>query len=134
MLHLFLNLVKGVAIYTGTHIGRQLEQRWSGHLKVTEDIYTNYQIIIELLRTVQCSANFNGEQVIQSTGLLATLFMLEFRFCLIFMKKLFDTIQPADQILQSRDAGLRKAMEIINSVFDTVKKFHNPFSFFEIVS
>ncbi|KAI6649981.1 Zinc finger MYM-type protein 1-like [Oopsacas minuta] len=42
MLHLFLNHVKVISIYTGTRIGRLLEQRWSGHLKITEAIYSNY--------------------------------------------------------------------------------------------
>ncbi|KAI6651162.1 Zinc finger MYM-type protein 1-like [Oopsacas minuta] len=129
MLHLFLNHVKVISIYTGTRIDRLLEQRWSGHLKITEAIYSNYQTIIELLRTVQCSTEFSGEQVVQSTGLLATLIKLEFHFCLIFMKKLLLTIEPADKILQSRDAGLKNAMEIINSVFKNINKLQNPDAF-----
>ncbi|KAI6655401.1 hypothetical protein LOD99_2236 [Oopsacas minuta] len=50
------------------------------------------------------------------------------------MKKLLLTIEPADKILQPRDAGLKNGMEIINSVFKNMNKLQNPDAFSGIVS
>lgn len=115
MLHEFFHHGKVAALYEGNTIVRLLEQRWSGHLDITKVILANYVEIIRVLDAVM-KGNFSGEDVAKSTGMKTVMVTPEFRFCLVLCKRVLGLLQPADAVLQNRKTGLRNAVEIVQSV------------------
>lgn len=63
--------------------------------------------------------------VVGSIGLLKIIRSKEFRFCLVFMKKVLETIQPADNLLQVHEASLKDSIIVINSVVDSLTSYRN---------
>ncbi|KAK7603344.1 hypothetical protein V9T40_003346 [Parthenolecanium corni] len=126
-IHKIFSTFKFKSYYGGHRTSRLLEQRWTGHLKVTEVIYNNYTTMIEALC---CAMNqefeeLDGVTVVECVGLVAIMKSLSFRFLLRTLLKIFKTIEPADRILQHRDNGLATALPIMRSVYSTLQGFRS---------
>lgn len=111
-LHEFFQHGKITALYEGKTIGRLLEQRWTGHLSVTNVIYTNFKSILKTLEQIP-REDFNGDDVAKSVGLRTVMLNLQFRFALTIMKKVLSLLQPADAALQGRATSLKDATAIV---------------------
>ena len=101
-IHKVFSTFKFKSYYDGKRTSCLLEQRWCGHLKITEVVYNNYETMIEALC---CTMNvefdeLDGVTVVECTGLLTIMKTLSFRFMLRTLLKTFNTIEPADRILQ----------------------------------
>lgn len=75
----------------------------------------------------------DAEDVALAIGLLKTIVNRKFIFLLKFLCKLMGIIEPANQILQQRDTGYRKAMPIIQAVKENIQALRNDSSFKQIM-
>lgn len=124
MLHEFFQHAKIAALYDGKRIGRLLEQRWSGHLAVTEVVNDNYSSILTTLDEIKRD-KFNGEDVAKSVGIKKVMLNLEFRMAMVVARKILSMLQPADAALQARSAGLKDAIKIIKCVQNEITKLRS---------
>lgn len=116
MLHSFFKHGKVAALYEGKTIVRLLEQRWSGHFKITNVIFSNYKEIVRVLDAIPEDKRFDGEDVAMSKGIKSIMISVEFCFCLVSCKKLLGFLQPADAALQSPTSSLEDGIKVIKSV------------------
>ncbi|XP_057662275.1 uncharacterized protein LOC130897444 [Diorhabda carinulata] len=124
MLHEFFGHGKVAAIYRGKSIGRLLEQRWSGHIAIVEVIFSNYTEILRSLDEFKNDRSFICWSVylsVKSVGIKSVMLEYDFRFTLVFMKKLLGLLEPADSALQARTISLKEANEIIKSVKNKIR-------------
>lgn len=124
-IHKIFSTFKFKSYYDGKRTSRLLEQRWCGHLKVTEVVYDNYSTMIEALRSAmnQQFEELDDVTVVECVGLLTVMKSLSFRFVLRTMLKIFNTIEPADRILQHRDNGLATALPILQAVYSSLQEY-----------
>lgn len=116
MIHEFFKHPKVSAIYEGRTIVRLLPQRWSGHLTMSEVIFSNFSEIIRVLNVIKKHREFNGEDTAKSAGILSVMLKLEFRFALVLCLKILRYLEPADACLQARETSLKEGLGIIKSV------------------
>lgn len=122
MLYNFLKRGSISNFYKGQPLARLLEQRWSGHLCVTQIINNNYAKIIEALAFIKNNKQIKGEYIVESIGLLKVMKKPEFLFCMIIFKIILEILHPADKILQARESSLKDAMVIITAVISQIEK------------
>lgn len=132
LIHKIFNTFKIKSLYEGNNTVRLLEQRWSGHLKICEIIYNNFQNMLNGLKKVN-GKTFDGNEVAQCSGLLLSMKKKSFRFSLCIMLKCLRYIKPTDTILQSRETGLASAIPIINSVINCLEQSRNEEVYNEIL-
>lgn len=120
MLHSFFKHGKVAALYEGKTIVRLLEQRWSGHFKITNVIFSNYKEIVRVLDAIPENKRFDGEDVAMSKGIKSIMISVEFRFCLALCKKLLGLLHPADAVLQSPKSSLGDGIKVIKSVISHI--------------
>lgn len=122
-------------MYEGTSIPLLIEQRWSGHHKAIQSIKKNIEMLIEALVKIKESTehNLDAEDVALAIGLLNMIMSRKFIFLLEFLSKLLGIIEPANQVLQKRDTGYRKAMPIIQAVKKNIQAMRNDSTFLEVV-
>ncbi|XP_056637700.1 uncharacterized protein LOC130445837 [Diorhabda sublineata] len=124
MLHEFFGHGKVAAIYRGKSIGRLLEQRWSGHIAIVKVIFSNYTEILRSLDEFKNNRSFICWSVylsVKSVRIKSVMLEYDFRFTLVFMKKLLGLLEPADSALQARTISLKEANEIIKSVKNKIR-------------
>jgi hypothetical protein len=114
LLREFLTHPRVAAIYEGNTVPRLLQQRWSGHLTVTNTIYANFADILHVLNLIR-HEQFSGDDVAVSVGLRKVFSKIEFRFSFVLMKRILGLVEPADKCLQRRETGISEAMKVINS-------------------
>lgn len=107
-------------LYEGQPIARRMAQKWSGHLKATVTVACNFAEIIKTLKEIKENTGINGDDVCEAEGLYVNLNNFQFIFTMVMMKKIFETILPADKALQSR--GLAKAIPVIDTVLQQIKQ------------
>lgn len=121
MLYMFLKRGCVAKNYEGQALSRLLEQRWSGHLHVTDIIHKNYEAIVKVLKLVAASKEYDGDDVTEATGLLNVITKHQFRFCVVFTRKILKTLEPADKQLQARETSLNDSIKIIEAVIESIK-------------
>ena len=125
MLHNFFQHGKVAAIYEGNTIVRLLEQRWSGHFKITKVIFSNYAEIIKVLSAIPENKKFDGEDIATSKGIKSVMLSMEFRFCLVLCKKVLGILDPADSILQGTKCSFKDGVKVIKSVTFNISSLRN---------
>ena len=127
LIHKIFSHFKFKKYYEGKRTSRLLEQQWSGHLKVTEVIYNNYGLMIESLNNVikNDAKEFDGDSIVESTGLLIVMRSKKFVFILCTMLRLLRLIEPADKAFQSRESSLSSVFPLISSVFSSMKDYRS---------
>jgi hypothetical protein len=131
MLYMFLRKGSLSKFYDGHALCRLLEQRWSGHLDVTRIVFNNYWKIIQALEKITKSRDVDGDYVVESTG-FKIVRSKDFRFCMVFMKKVLETIQPADKLLQAHEVSLKDSVVVIASVVDSLTSYRSDSVYKEI--
>lgn len=121
MLYMFLKRGCVAKNYKGQTLSRLLEQRWNGHLHVTDIIHKNYKDICDVLKLVAASKEYNGEDVAEASGLLNVIRKREFRFCVVFMRTILKTLEPADRQLQARETSLNDSTKLIDAVIESLQ-------------
>ncbi|KAJ3661667.1 hypothetical protein Zmor_006054 [Zophobas morio] len=76
----------------------------------------------------------NGDNIAEATGLLVIMKNEEFRFSLIFLKKILETTEPADKICQTRESSLSDAQIVLNSVMQVLKDYRSDNVFEDILN
>lgn len=120
MLYNFLRKGSIAKKYEGQSLVRLLEQRWSGHLHVTKIVYNNYKQILHTLEEVKLHRKQDGVNIAESTGLLMIMKTKSFKFCLIFLKRILETLDPANQLLQQYETSLTDSLRIVESTIDSL--------------
>lgn len=122
--------------YDGSRTTRLMDQRWAGHLKVTEIIYANYSRMISALEAFlsQDSSKKNGAEIVESRGLLCVMKTETFTFTLCAILKLLRLVNPADQVLQTKEIGLAKALPVIRTVYSCAENCRSDETFMEVFS
>lgn len=135
VIHKIFSTFKFKSYYDGHRTSRLLEQRWTGHLKVTTVVLNNYSEMIEALKSAikNEDAEFDGAAIVECTGLLSVMKSQYFRFMLCTIHKFLRTIEPADKSLQSRESGLASSLPIINSVYSCIEDYRCDSAFEEVV-
>lgn len=116
MLYNFFRKPKVAALYSGTHIKRVLETRWSGHLQATKAIADNFTKIMEALTAIKLNTSmFDGETIATATGLRQTISDFKFRFLMVFLKELLEVMSPINRMLQARETDLIEALNLVSA-------------------
>ncbi len=115
-LYNFLRRPKVSEQYSGTHLHRLMEHRWSGHLNTTQSILKNFSEIIKVLECLSSDSSLCGGDIItEATGLLCVVKTVKFCFSALLAQTLLKCIEPADRELQSRQCD-RRALHLIDIV------------------
>lgn len=123
MIYNFLSRHKVKQFYEGNAILKTIDIRWSGHLRATKSVFSNYSEIIKTLIQINPTnlLKFDGEDIAQAIGILKVIQGIEFVFMLHLMKDLLEIIEPVNKILQSRESGYSVTLPLIDSVIDKIK-------------
>ncbi len=134
LIHKIFSTFKFKSYYNGDRTSRLLDQRWTGHLKVTEIVFKNYTTMIEALNSAIANefTDFDGNTVVECTGLLAAMKSRSFRFILCVMLKVLRTIEPADKTLQHRETGLGIGLPVVLTVAKCVQDLRSTTAFEEV--
>lgn len=104
-------------MYSGPSLKRVLDQRWEGHLAAARAVNSSLQDIMDVLRACE---NKTGEAAVIASGLLSRLIELQFRFLATCMPDLLTKLDAPNKLLQSREASLEDAIEVITRVRETI--------------
>lgn len=107
LLHNFFGRFKVRREYSGTNIPSLLEQRWSGHLNAIQSIHRNYDELLTTLIRI-----FDRDDMASAFGLANSMMEKNFVFMLHVLHVLLNVIEPANEILQERDVGFRRAKPV----------------------
>lgn len=112
-----------------------IEQRWSGHQKAIQAVKNNIKQLIESLTEIKnyTGDSLDAEDIALAVGLLNATVKLKFIFLLEFLCHLLGIIEPANQILQQRDTGYRRAMPIIQAVRENILAMRTDVAFNEFM-
>lgn len=135
VIHKIFSTFKFKSYYDGHRTSRLLEQRWTGHLRVTEIIFTNYSIMLEALESAITNEidELDGCMVVECTGLLNIMKSLSFRFIMCVMLKLLKTLEPVDALLQNKESGLASSLPVIHSVYASIQDYRSDGVYQEIL-
>lgn len=116
-----------IIIYEGKRIPLLIEQRWSGHLKAIQTVRANFNEIYDTLTDISCCVDktFEADDIALAVGIMNAMKEKKFILLLHFLCELLEQIEPANQILQSREVGYRQAIPIIEAVKEKVELMRN---------
>ncbi|KAE9523142.1 hypothetical protein AGLY_016456 [Aphis glycines] len=96
--------------------------RWSSHSAALNTVLTSHNAVIETLATIKLSEGPGDAKTgTAASGLLDYFTSYRFLIVTIMFKKLFQIIEPANKILQTRDLDLLAATNLIESAKHKIK-------------
>lgn len=96
--------------------------RWSSHSAALNTVLTSHNAVIEPLATIKLSGGPGDAKTgAAASGLLDYFTSYRFLIVAIMFKKLFQIIEPANKILQTRDLDLLAATNLIESAKHKIK-------------
>ena len=92
--------------YTGRHLKRLLEQRWTGHLATVSIILKSFDDIKSILTDADTVLDYGAETRMEATGLLRKVSDPSFMFLANLTHKVLALLDPPNKLLQREDTDL----------------------------
>jgi hypothetical protein len=100
-------------------------------LYAVQEFQNNFFEILDTLTKIieEKSKSFEPENIALASGILTSMKKRKFIFMLHFLNGLLGALELATKILQKHNVGFRRAMPVIQAVFESVQRLQTNESF-----
>jgi hypothetical protein len=107
--------------YTGKHLKRLLEQRWTGHLAIVSVILKSFDDIKSILTDADTVLDYGAQTRMEATGLLCEVSEPSFMFLANLTHKVLALLDPPNKLLQREDSDLLPGLSIVANATVCIK-------------